>query len=493
MEYPQFDELYVISDLHMGGEPGFQILRETERLKQFILWVSRQRPDGRVALVLNGDVIDTLAEQSVSGYIAVENAVSVVNRIMKEDDAFKGIWQALKSFVREKAHTLVLILGNHDIELALPGVQRAIIDFLCDGEAEIGSRIEFSTIGAGYTCQVGASRVFCTHGNEVDPWNYVRYEDLSKLARRLNAGRGLGSSEWEPNAGTKMVKDVMNEVKKNYKWIDLLKPETNAAVGVLLALDPAQVKKISLLFPIIGEKFRGDREADQRLSAEGYHLKTTESAQAYSVDQLLGANIREGLQGSLSAGQTADELLLSAEQSFKNRQIGNAIAETGTLGTGQLVWDKLTGWITGVGEAEALRRALKDWLASDKTFAIDDRDDTFKAVTASIGTGIDYVITGHTHLARAIPMSGSRHYFNCGTWIRLLRFTEDMLKDDASFAEIYRVLKDGSMEAIDNRADFLLDQTSAVCITREANGKTIGRLAHVKGGTDDAPITLDYV
>ena len=33
------------------------------------------------------------------------------------------------------------------------------------------------------------------------------------------------------NAGTRMVKEVMNEVKRRYAWIDLLKPETSAAVG----------------------------------------------------------------------------------------------------------------------------------------------------------------------------------------------------------------------------------------------------------------------
>ena len=104
----------------------------------------------------------------------------------------------------------------------------------------------------------------------MDPWNYVRYESLSKVARRLNAGRSLTQSEWEPNAGTKMVKEVMNEVKQKYAWIDLLKPETQAAVGALLVLEPGQVGKINRLIPIIGEKRRGGTEVDQRLSADGF-------------------------------------------------------------------------------------------------------------------------------------------------------------------------------------------------------------------------------
>ena len=238
MTLPQFDEIHIVSDLHMGGVEGFQILRETGRLAGFIRWVAKQRPVGRVALVLNGDIIDTLAEES-GGYIAVDNAEAIVRRIMG-DPSFAPVWEALADFVKTEGRALIIVLGNHDLELSFPVVQRTIIERLAGENAAAHARIEFSCMGAGYSCLVGGSRVFCTHGNEVDAWNYVRYEDLAKATRRLNAGRSLKSNEWEPNAGTKMVKDLMNEVKPLYPWIDLLKPEMKAAMGVLLALDPGQ-------------------------------------------------------------------------------------------------------------------------------------------------------------------------------------------------------------------------------------------------------------
>ena len=488
MKFPQFDQLYAISDLHMGGKTGFQILRETERLENFILWITEQHPDEQTALVLNGDVIDTLAEEDIKGYIAIDNAVSVVKRIM-EDESFKGIWQALKKFVQNKDHTLIFILGNHDLELALPAVQQTIIEYLVGKRSEIRARIEFSTIGAGYTCQVGESRIFCTHGNEVDSWNYTRYEDLSRLARRLNADRSLSFSEWEPNAGTKMVKDVMNEVKRTYKWIDLLKPEKEAAVGVLLTLDPAQLAKISKLPQIVGKQLKGSREVNQRLSGDGFIDPTKDTIQVAATDQLLGSNVMQSLKGlSSQPNQTVDELLLAAEKSYKNKHIEDTPPED-MLGGGELLWDKLTGWITNVGEDEALRKALKDWLADDETFKLDNKDETYKDILPTVGSGIDFIITGHTHLERAIPMSGGRYYFNCGTWIRLLGFSDKMLKDKQSFQPIYKILKDGSMEAIDN-SSLLKDQTSTVFITKQANGKTIGKLAHVKGGVDGVKIKL---
>ena len=74
-ELPDFDDLYVVSDLHMGGLPGFQILRETARLAGFIRRLATQTPERRLALVLNGDVIDTLAEDdTVKGYVAMLDA-----------------------------------------------------------------------------------------------------------------------------------------------------------------------------------------------------------------------------------------------------------------------------------------------------------------------------------------------------------------------------------------------------------------------------------
>jgi hypothetical protein len=94
MNLPAYHELHVISDLHMGGDrPEFQILRETTRLASDIRWVGAQQPDGRVALVLNGDVVDTLAEE-VGGYVATDTAVTTIERIMN-DASFSRVWSAL--------------------------------------------------------------------------------------------------------------------------------------------------------------------------------------------------------------------------------------------------------------------------------------------------------------------------------------------------------------------------------------------------------------
>ena len=490
MGLPQYDELHVVSDLHMGGRPGFQILREGKRLAGFIDWVGQQRPTGRVALVLNGDIIDSLAED-IGGYVAIADAVAMVERIFAYD-AFKPVWDALAAFVAKPLRTLIIVIGNHDIELAFPPVQRAVLARLAGDDLAARARIEFSTMGAGYPCVVGNASVFCTHGNEVDPWNYNRYEDLSRAARRLNAGRTLDPSEWQPNAGTKMVKDVMNDVKRKYAWIDLLKPEAQAAVGVLLVLDPSQVAKINRLIPIIAEKVRGDQQVDQRLSADGFATAVPAASSAPRADRLLGPNLTQGMKvGSSASGLGSDQLLLQVEKTYQTRGPG-ANGGDETLGTGQFIWDRLTGWITGIGKDEALRRALKDWLAGDKTFQVDAPDDTYKGVTENTGADIDFIVTGHTHLERAINRGGGRYYFNTGTWIRLLRFDDSVLASAAAFQPAYKVLIDGTMKAIDDAVfggkPFVMDQSSAVRMTADNTG-TAGELVHVTGdGTQFVPV-----
>ena len=492
-DFPEYDEVHVISDIHMGGKPGFQILRETKRLANYIGWVGRQRAAGRVALVLNGDVFDTLAED-IHGYVAVDEAVVTLQRII-DDQSFKGVWEALSNFVKLEGRALVIVIGNHDIEIAFPTVQRLIVSKLAGDDLKARARIEFSITGAGYTCTIGHARIYCTHGNEVDAWNFNRYEDLAKVGRRLNAGRSLDPSEWYPNAGTRMVKEVMNEVKRKFAWIDLLKPETSAAIGTLAVLDPSQMSKLTKLISIVGEKAQGQRQVDQRLSAEGFQQPEQNADVPVTVDRLLGPNLKAGVLGTGSTGERrADDMLLAAEENFKRTDIDiYGAGADNTLGTPQLIWDRLTGWITGVPKEEALRRAMLDWLSKDKTFDFKDEDDTFKQVKAAVGSSIDFIITGHTHLERAIDMEDGRYYFNCGTWIRLLQFTQEMLKDSASFKPVYEVLTNGTMAAIDNATfggkAFVMDQTSAVSI-KEEGGKVVGRLTHVVGDGNGEPVEI---
>ena len=85
---------------------------------------------------------------------------------------------------------------------------------------------------------------------------------------------------------------------------------------------------------------------------------------------------------------------------------------------------------------------------------------------------------------------------NTGTWIRLMRFTPEMLATEAAFAEVYKVLADGRMKAIDagvpGGPPLVLDRTSAVSICAGADGVT-GALLHVVGdGTGEPDVVKSF-
>ena len=134
-------------------------------------------------------------------------------------------------------------------------------------------------------------------------------------------------------------------------------------------------------------------------------------------------------------------------------------------------------------------------LIDEERRIVDVNDSTLALIKRSraqvIGSpAVDFIVTGHTHLERAIDMGHGRYYFNSGTWIRLLQFTPQMLENEATFQKVYQVLKDGRMAAIDaarfGGADFVMDQTSAVAIV-ERNGTVTGSLVHVEGDGKGKP------
>lgn len=88
-----FHALHVVSDLHLGGEQGFQIFDQGAVLKGLIEHLTKGPSEEPVALVLNGDVVDFLAEPQAR-YLDPERAAGKLSRII-QDPAFAPVWAAL--------------------------------------------------------------------------------------------------------------------------------------------------------------------------------------------------------------------------------------------------------------------------------------------------------------------------------------------------------------------------------------------------------------
>ena len=261
----RYDEVHSVSDLHFGGESGFQVFNLGSTLAKFIDHL-RQKPKGRrVALVINGDFVDFLAEQP-SMHFDPKGAVRKLERIF-DDPAFKPVWQALQRFTRTPDRYLVITLGNHDLELALPWVAERLIQEVSGDRLSARGRVVLSFDGSGFLCGVGGRKVLFVHGNEVDTWNLCDYEHLRRMGRDLTQGNEVES--WQPNAGSKMVIEVMNDIKRRYPFIDLLKPENEGAVPVLLALDPKQARKIPRVLNVVARRSWDSGTPDGGLSVRG--------------------------------------------------------------------------------------------------------------------------------------------------------------------------------------------------------------------------------
>ena len=487
MTLPVFNELHAVSDLHLGGKPGFQIFNQGDTLAAFITALANRPAKRRIGLVLNGDIVDFLAEDK-AGYLDPLGAVDKLADIY-ERQAFTAVWSALEEFVAKTNRHLVLVLGNHDVELGLPNVQQWLLDRLTQGKDEHRGRVTTSFGGAGYACMVGDKKVLCVHGNEVDGWNVVDQQQLLNVSRELN--RGNPPPEWDANAGTRMVIDVMNSVKRKYPMVDLLKPEIEAVVPILLTLDPGRLKQIGTILKVAAVRGRDAvRGRLGFLSAED-EIDGTEVSEQQVLDGFLSEHFDYGIKPQTNT----DDLLSDAFDAIDSGTAAHEAEEEEFLGA----MDYVTA-IFGSAEkkTERLRKALRKNLEDNRAFDPGFKDHSFEALDKIVGDDVDYLIAGHTHLERALERDSGGFYFNSGTWIRLIRLNNEILDHAAQFERVFSAFKSNTIETLDKLNDLgpsgdqslILLRPTVVSIT-EQRGKTVGELNHAQadGALQSVPDT----
>jgi hypothetical protein len=333
-DVPSYRELYSISDLHLGGSrPGGQIFGQGARLKAFLERLAGK--PGPLCLVIAGDLFDSLPYLTGSGtYVAIDGAADILRAIMSEP-AFKPVFDGLRRFVAADGRDLVLLIGNHDLEIALPEAQEALLAEIAPTAAARG-RVRFSTSGVGFRCDVGGLTVYVTHGNEADPWNHVDHDALRRAAHARALGQPWDARAWVPNAGTKLVIDAMNAVKAAHPFIDLLKPETGAALRVLRAIAPETVASLIDALPAFTRGVRAH-------AGPGFVLGPGAPAATRDLEivQLLGEAARAG-PAPAPGGPAGQELM---ERVSRLHGAGASPASLVTDDPARLgyVWNRITG------------------------------------------------------------------------------------------------------------------------------------------------------
>lgn len=462
--------IYIISDLHLGGdypEPrgpgkrGFRLCTRADAIAQFVDSLNGScARHGTSELVLNGDTVDFLAEHD-DGLNAwspftrePKRAVEKLEAIVKRDQI---VFDAIRRFLDRRGRVVVL-LGNHDIELSLPDVRVAFrhaigvkpehdFEFLYDGEAYV----------------VGDALI--EHGNRYDDWNQVDYDALrhvrSVQSRRLDASK---EHVFVAPAGSEMVTEVINAIKLDYPFVDLLKPETAAVVPMLLALEPdfrARLGTIALLYKrtrshgladAVTPKFGGDIRSEQsenRISGGdiggntaadqdgfGGDISADGNSTPHAVRSEQNAALIETLQTSL--GGDAEQFLRSLDAEVAEAdplgQLGDEISASDTVSRISGFAALLFGRSSQPFEKRlpALLRAMRG-LQHSETFDPGTESQTeYLNAAQSLADrgGFRYVVFGHTHQAKRVSLGNGRFYFNTGTWADVLQFPNEILKSE---------------------------------------------------------------
>jgi hypothetical protein len=488
--YPAFDEVYVVSDLHIGGVEGFQIFDKAKLFKGFVESLIALPAAKKLALVINGDLVDFLAEPDARCFNPFK-AVEMLDRMINKDPNFTPVWEALRTFIKTQNRRLVIILGNHDLELALPWVREYLLEELARGDALARGQVTLALDGSGFRCRVGTASILCLHGNEADEWNFTDYERLRTLGRDHVLDARL-PDEWVPNEGARVVVEIMNRVKREYPFVDLLKPDVPTVLETVAILDPT---KLGLMRSILASSYRSWRDGSRHLLSAGedaFEDLESGTADGMSGGAPVGISRRESWDGGWP---DTDALLDEVE--------GHFAAGTKPLDLLAREWDgavflgrlkAFAKFVTFQGRQKTLREALAG-LRNDRSWNLTEEDGYCKRLDRKVGSDIHYLVVGHSHLEKAMPRKPGQvgsYYYNSGTWARLIGLAgterpepgepRDFLSGDEAFKPAYEAFTaskrdpnaDG-MKALD-AVDGLVVRRPTVVLFWSKGGVTHGEL-----------------
>jgi UDP-2,3-diacylglucosamine pyrophosphatase LpxH len=434
----------VISDLHLGGAPGFQMCDEKarRRLAAFLGWAARQRSARQdVHLVINGDVVDFLAEREFASFTrSDEDALAKLRSIIANS---QEVWPALKDFVRDGG-ALTLLPGNHDLELALPGPRRHLLKELGPG------RVEFIYDNQALVLGTGQERVLIEHGNRYDAWNLVPHGLLRHVRAKLS--RGEEPRHYPRVPGSELVVRVMNDLKRQYRFLDLLKPETHAALPLLAVLEPSLLKELEEAVRLFKGFWQFLRSRVPRFDRDGRPTNPEYTA----------ARVRRP-----APRERQVEAALDLARALAGAGGAEQVASFGAL---KPLWQifRAVGAAKKARKDEETRRmqrqavdrlyaALRHYFpALGSTFLTGHEEDVYlRPARSAARRGFKAVLFGHTHLVKRMPLEGGAHYLNTGTWANLLRVPDALFGKDETKAK--QALHGFAEDLANNRLDGWLE------------------------------------
>jgi UDP-2,3-diacylglucosamine pyrophosphatase LpxH len=387
---------YIISDLHLGKDDEFDIFSapgKHDAFDQFLEFCAQTQ--GRVELIINGDFVDFLQIKPWDVRCDKATAVEKAKQIVK---ANSRVFTALRRFLQDESRTVVVLLGNHDVELAYDEVWKVIETAIAPPAP---ARLQFKSRATQYNFRINGVLTHVQHGNIRDRWNEIRYTELFNAAER--------NTTFEYPPGTLFVYDVINKFKERFRFVDLLKPEMPAVALLLLWLQP---------------------------------LATVATLPAGGLDLL--RSIREGFFGQLRRAAGGGAFGSDRPADLDRPIVEMARSYVGGAGLSDLDVERLDQFLAaGAGAlatpagapafaprfdavkarfVNAILRSLgRPTRMDDPAFyAADQQGADVDSARQELSGDVRIVVFGHTHAALKAEIAGKGIYLNSGAWANII-------------------------------------------------------------------------
>lgn len=374
------DDLFVLSDLHLAAERNAGLFRADADLANCLHWILK---DARHSLtILAGDVLDFLVPNGTRPTGGFERLGERTQQIVEHHPE---VFEALAALAHSPKHRLVIMSGNHDPELIFPEVQEAVERSL--GLSYMNSTVRWLVQGEALRLRVGNAVVVVEHGNRLDPWNRINYAALQS-ALSLSSRNLPTAGDYRPPLGTRLVLEVVNELRDSHPWVDCLKPETETVL------------------PILWHFATGEQRLRLSYLADDYF-----NTKSVAFIQKIGnAHSPERLYKGASEAEYSP-----ADRNFKDWV--------------DVINDKRRLTLSSEEGERRLIEKLRTVSAQDSFFDTDKPDDSTADLRPVFEGGADLIVQGHTHSAKACALEGG-FYLNTGTWGQLLRLRKSNESDE---------------------------------------------------------------
>ncbi|HEX8136625.1 MAG TPA: metallophosphoesterase [Pyrinomonadaceae bacterium] len=472
--------LIIISDLHIGGDE-YPMLGHPEKLVNFLNELADYRPPPKqtIELVINGDFVDFLAQAPFKAW--TEDQSSAISKLEAAMTRFPSVFAALARCA-QKLSGLTLVLGNHDVEMALPKVRER---FLKELQTDT-RRCTFIITNEAYSI----GDLLIEHGNRYDGWNAIDHDGLRHTVSWASRGEPpLAKENMKICPGSQFVIEVMNPLKARYYFIDLLKPETKIVTLLIRAFEPALKYDLKVIYEAaqtyVGQWARTRPWLQTPFPQPGQveYVKRMEEMSASFPDDLRERFAEELRPVYPNLQQTG--LLSDFASALKKRFLRPLRPDS--LRTRLERGEKIPA-----GQLRDIQVALKHVLYNDRSFEFDEVDGPYvSAAKRMTQAGVaKVVVMGHTHLAKNIDLGPGLKYVNTGTWADVIRVPMEYLENTGEgLAGLEKWLESLVLNKIDSLrdsqptyADVLVDENGNVAnsdnqpLLRSYEGKGLSEL-----------------